>query len=157
MKLTLLQIAPTKDANLLALEQEYEKRLQAFAKLKTITLPASKSDERARAQAEEKAAFLDTLEGKGVPQGLLVALDERGKMLTSPEFASFIQKERDFGSGHIIFMIGGSNGLHPDLLAKADYKLSFSKMTFTHEMIRPFLKEQLYRAFTILAGKRYHK
>ncbi len=153
MRIQILQIAPTKDANLKALEAEFEKRLQPFFKLETLTLQASKKDEREAVQEEERLRFLEKWD-----QGAYVlALDERGNQLSSEAFADFLQKERDFGSGRLQILIGGSHGLHPDLLQKAQSRLSFSKMTFTHEMIRVFLKEQLYRAATLLAGKRYHK
>ncbi len=153
MQIKILQISPTKDAHISALEKEYEKRLQAFAKLETITLPASKSDDRNRVQSDEREHFLKKLDKSAT----IIALDERGKEFTSQELADFLLKERDFGPGHIQFLIGGSHGLHPDVLALAHHKVALSKMTFTHEMVRVFLKEQVYRAFTILAGKRYHK
>ena len=104
-------------------------------------------------QSEEKAAFLEKLD----PASRIIALDEHGKLVTTSEFAALLLKERDFGSGKIQFLIGGSHGLHPDVLAAAHQSLALSKMTFTHEMIRVFLKEQVYRAFTLLAGKKYHK
>ncbi|QQR54782.1 23S rRNA (pseudouridine(1915)-N(3))-methyltransferase RlmH [Candidatus Peregrinibacteria bacterium] len=153
MRIQILLISPTKDAHIRALEAEYEKRLQAFAKLETLTLPASKRDERTAVQEEELKNFLPKID----TNAFLIALDERGTQLTSEDFAQCLAKIRDFGPGKIQFLIGGSHGLHPDLLAAAHQRLSFSKMTFTHEMIRVFLKEQVYRAFTILAGKKYHK
>lgn len=153
MQIQILQIAPTKDSHLLALEQEYEKRLQAFAQLESLSLPASKSDQRAACQADEKECFLKKLNSKAT----IVALDEQGQELSSPAFADFLRKIKDFGPGKIQFLIGGSHGLHPDLILAADHRISLSKMTFTHEMVRVFLKEQLYRAFTILVGKTYHK
>lgn len=153
MRIQILQIAGTKDRNLAELEQEYEKRLSAFAKLETLSLPASKKDERHAVQEDDLKHFLPKLD----PEAYLIALDEHGAQKTSEEFAKTIAQVRDFGEGKIQILIGGSHGLHPDLLAKAKLQISFSKMTFTHEMIRVFLKEQLYRAFTILAGKTYHK
>ncbi len=153
MRIQILQVAPTKDASIRALEQEFEKRLQPYVKLETVVLPACKKDERAVAQAEEMAAFLSKLD----PEAHIVALDERGEQMDSPAFAAWLEKTRDFGPGKIQFLIGGSHGLHPDLLKRAHQRLSFSKMTFTHEMIRVLLKEQIYRACMILAGKSYHK
>lgn len=153
LKLQILQVSPTKDAPLKTLEAEYEKRLQAFVKLETITVPACKKDDRTEAQQEEA----EDLEKHLDPHALLVALDERGQTMTSEEFAVWLGKVRDFGEGKVQFLIGGSHGLHPELMNKAKLRLAFSKMTFTHEMIRVFLKEQLYRACTILAGKTYHK
>lgn len=153
LHIQILQIAPTKNTHLAELEAEYQKRISAFAKLETLTLSASKKDERERVQAEDLKQFTPKLD----PSAFLIALDERGVQKTSEEFAKTLAQVRDFGEGKIQILIGGSHGLHPELLAKAKFQLSFSKMTFTHEMIRVFLKEQLYRAFTILAGKTYHK
>ncbi len=153
MKIQILQVAKTKESAIAALESEYEKRLQAFAKLESITFPPSKRDEREQVQGEERDAFLEKMDR----DARIIALDERGKLLTTEQFAELILKERDHGSGKIQFIIGGSHGLHPEVLSAAHEKLSLSKMTFTHEMVRVFLKEQIYRAFTILAGKKYHK
>lgn len=153
VKIEILQIGSTKEKAILGLEEEYEKRIKPYAKLESISLTASKSDERSRAQVEERDNFIKRLDTDAV----LLALDENGKLLSSLEFAEFIGKIRDFESGKIQFLIGGSHGLHPDLLELARYKISFSKMSFTHEMIRIFLKEQIYRAFMILSGKKYHK
>ena len=153
MQIQILQIAPTKDKHLAALEAEFEKRLGPFAKLETLSLPASKADQRERVQKEEREHFLAKLNS----QACIVALDEKGKELTSEAFAEFLREQRDFGPGKVQFLIGGSHGLHPDILDKAQHKIALSQMTFTHEMVRVFLKEQLYRAYTILAGKRYHK
>lgn len=153
MKISLLLISPTKDVSIRALEAEFEKRLTPYVKLETVILPACKKDDRTTAQAEEMAAFLSKLD----PDAHIVALDERGEQMDSPTFAAWLEKIRDFGPGKIQFLIGGSHGLHPDLLKRAHQRLSFSKMTFTHEMIRVLLKEQIYRACMILAGKSYHK
>lgn len=153
MRIQILQISKTKESAIAELEAEYEKRLSAFASLESLTLPASKKDEREAVQLEEKESFLKKLDR----DARIIALDERGKQMTTEEFAELLRKERDFGSGRIQFLIGGSHGLHADVLASAHQSLSLSKMTFTHEMVRVFLKEQVYRAFTILAGKKYHK
>lgn len=153
MKILILQIAPTKDKNLLALEQEFEKRLSPFFDLTTTTLPASKSDDREKSRAEEAALILPKLDRAAH----IIALSHTASQLSSEDFAELIRTQRDHGPGRIQFLIGGSHGLHEDVLAAANQTLSFSKMTFTHEMVRVFLKEQLYRAACILAGKRYHK
>lgn len=153
MKIQILQIAPTKDKNILALEQEFEKRLSPFMQLESVTLPASKSDEREKSQVEEAA----TMQPKLDRDAYIIALVPTATQLSSEDFAELIRTKRDHGPGCIQFLIGGSHGLHNDLLSVAHQKLSLSKMTFTHEMVRVFLKEQLYRAACILAGKRYHK
>lgn len=153
MKIQIIEVSPTKNKQLLELEGEYEKRLRPFTKLETLVLHGSKSDDRSRSQQEEKKLFDDKLD----KSAFIIALDERGKEFTSEEFAKLLQKHRDTGTEKIQILLGGAHGLHPDILAGASLNLSFSKMTFTHEMIRVFLKEQLYRAFMILAGKSYHK
>ncbi len=153
MKVEIIQIGDTKDSSILALEAEYEKRLSRSIQLKSTSLKASKSDERDRAQSEEAERILEKISDSAH----VIALDETGKQLSSEAFAEHIREQRDFGPGQIQFIIGGSNGLSPQVLSRADFILSFSKMTFTHEMIRPFLKEQLYRAYAILDGRRYHK
>lgn len=86
----------------------------------------------------------------------LVLLDEQGKMLSSKEFAFFIEKKLFFKSKDILFVIGGAYGYNKELLSKADFILSLSKMTFTHQMVRLFFIEQLYRAFTIIKAEKYH-
>lgn len=153
MKIQILQVAPTKNTAIKSLEQEYEKWLQKFCDLSVVTVGASKSDERERCQAEER----DRLHEKLDPNAHLVALHEDAAQFTSPELAQWLRKQRDFNGGKVQFLIGGSHGLHSDLLSLAKQKWSFSKLTFTHEMIRVLLKEQLYRGFAILAGKSYHK
>ncbi len=153
MNIQILQIGASKESALMQMEAEYEKRLKGFAKLETLTLAASKKDERRAVQEEDLKHFLPKID----TGAFLIALDEQGLQFSSEAFAKHIEKIRDFGEGKIQILIGGSHGLHPELIAQAKLRLSFSKMTFTHEMIRVFLKEQLYRAFTILAGKTYHK
>ena len=83
-------------------------------------------------------------------------LDERGKQFTSPQFATFIGQKIDEGTGNITCVIGGCYGLSDEVRKKADLLLSFSQFTFTHEMIRPLLYEQLFRTFALLKGKKYH-
>ncbi len=87
----------------------------------------------------------------------LVVLDERGKLLTSPDFASKIADWRDQGQANLAFMIGGADGLDASLLARADLKLSFGKMVWPHMLARVMLTEQLYRAASILSGAPYHR
>ena len=117
-----------------------------------LTLKASKHDDES-ARLDESEAILKKLDR----DYFVIALDERGKEMSSPEFAELIREQRDFGPGKIQFIIGGSHGLHDSVRKRANLVLGFSKMTFTHEMMRVFLKEQIYRAFTILIGKTYHK
>ena len=152
MKISLIAISRTRDKRIFELEKEYEKRLTPYAKIEEIILPASKFDTRAQTQNEEKTAIQKHLNSDSVT----IAMDEHGKQLTSLEFADFVRTHKDRGSS-LQFLIGGSHGLHPDILSRATYKISLSQMTFPHELVRVIFKEQLYRAFTILAGKPYHK
>ncbi len=88
---------------------------------------------------------------------VVVALDERGRVMTSPEFAALLADWRDQGRGEVAFVIGGADGLHPPLLDAADARLSFGKMVWPHMLVRVMLCEQLYRAASILAGAPYHR
>ena len=95
---------------------------------------------------------------RAVPQGaVLVTLDERGKLLTSPEFATQLARWRDGGRQDVAFVIGGADGIDPSLRAKADASISFGAMVWPHMLVRVMLAEQLYRAATILGGGPYHR
>ncbi len=95
---------------------------------------------------------------KVIPDGaMVIALDEHGKVMPSPDFANRLASIRDAGRGDLVFMIGGADGISPDLLANADMKLSFGAMVWPHMLARVMLCEQLYRAASILAGSPYHR
>jgi 23S rRNA (pseudouridine1915-N3)-methyltransferase len=95
---------------------------------------------------------------RSIPKGSLVcSLDERGKLMSSPEFATLLSQWRDQGQSDVSFIIGGADGLHSDLRAEATASLSFGKMVWPHIMARLMLTEQLYRAASILAGTPYHR
>ena len=101
-----------------------------------------------------EAALLD----RAVPDGaFLVALDERGRQMSSPEFARLLARERDSGRVCIAFAIGGADGLDPEFRDRADMTLSFGAMVWPHMLVRVMLSEQLYRAASILAGSPYHR
>ncbi len=95
---------------------------------------------------------------RAVPSGaVLVTLDERGRVMTSPEFAGMLAKWRDGGRQDVAFVIGGADGIDPGLRAKADASVSFGAMVWPHMLVRVMLAEQLYRAATILSGGPYHR
>ncbi|MDZ7711139.1 MAG: 23S rRNA (pseudouridine(1915)-N(3))-methyltransferase RlmH [Roseovarius sp.] len=95
---------------------------------------------------------------RAIPQGaVVVALDERGKLMSSPDFADRLAGWRDTGSGDLAFVIGGADGIAPGLRARADLSLSFGRMVWPHMLARVMLAEQLYRAASILAGSPYHR
>lgn len=95
---------------------------------------------------------------RAIPAGALIAtLDERGRVLSSPEFAEQLAKWRDGGRQDVAFVIGGADGIDPSLRAKAEFSLSFGKMVWPHMLVRVMLAEQIYRAATILGGGPYHR
>lgn len=101
-----------------------------------------------------EAALLD----RAIPDGAkIVTLDERGKLISSPDFADLLGTWRDQGCSDLAFVIGGANGIDPSLRARADYSLSFGKMVWPHMLARVMLTEQLYRAASILSGSPYHR
>ena len=101
-----------------------------------------------------EAALLD----RALPDGaVVVTLDERGSLLTSPEFADKLAGWRDAGRSDVAFIIGGADGIDPALRARADFSISLGKMVWPHMMVRAMLSEQLYRAASILAGAPYHR
>ena len=131
---------------------EYEKRLSRFCTLNIIEVPEATKF----TNLEQKS----NIEGElllAKASGVIIALDGRGKELSSPEIAKFIEEKKVSGLSVISFIIGGSNGLSKAVLDKADLKLSFGKITFPHQLFRVVLAEQIYRAFTIIDGLPYHK
>ena len=129
--------------------KEYEKRLGRYCKLKITELPdfADGTD----AITKEGDLILPKI------KGLCVPLCVEGEQMSSEQLASFISKKSTMGVSHITFIIGGSCGLDDRVKAKADLKLSFSKMTFPHQLMRVILAEQIYRAFKIINNENYHK
>ncbi|RXF75539.1 23S rRNA (pseudouridine(1915)-N(3))-methyltransferase RlmH [Hansschlegelia zhihuaiae] len=111
---------------------------------------ARSADQRKRDEAAALKAALD-------PKLALFALDERGKHLSSEDFAGLIGRRRDDGAAGLAFVIGGADGLDPSLLASADVRMALGAMTWPHQIVRLLLAEQLYRAATILAGHPYHR
>jgi 23S rRNA (pseudouridine1915-N3)-methyltransferase len=114
------------------------------------------SESRASSAASRKADEAKGLRA-ALPEGLIVALDERGKSITSEAFASQLGRWRDDGRPAASFVIGGADGLEPGFVQAADLVLSFSSMVWPHQLVRIMLAEQLYRATTILSGHPYHR
>ncbi len=111
-------------------------------------------EDRKRGGPSAEAALLQRAAGKC---DLVCALDERGKTMTSPQFAEHLANWRDAGRTHVGFMIGGADGLASELRDTADFSLSFGKMVWPHMLVRVMLAEQLYRAASILSGSPYHR
>jgi len=134
---------------------DFRKRLARYAEVEIKTLkdvrPAGKPD--GQIKKEEGEAILARLN----PKALVIALDPGGRTLSSEELAGQIGTWEAGGRHHLTFLVGGALGLSPEVLARADFRLSLSRLTFTHEMARLILLEQIYRAFNIRAGTGYHK
>lgn len=140
---------------------EYSKRLSRFCKLTITELPESRLPDKAGPAEEqqvienESRAVLKKLES--MPQSFVIALAVNGKSLSSEQLAEKIGELGLSGKSRVVFVIGGSLGLSEELLRACDMRLSFSAMTFPHQMMRVILLEQIYRAFKINAGESYHK
>ncbi len=133
----------------------YEKRLPHYLPFATAILPDIKNAGSLNPdQLKQKEGELVISQLK--KEDLLVLLDERGKQLTSVEFANFMEQKLQLGSRRLVFIVGGAWGFSEAIYQRADHKLSLSKMTFSHQMVRLFFLEQLYRAMTILRGESYH-
>ena len=117
-------------------------------------LPEHEVEDKKNAGMAAEAELL----ARAVPAGaVLVTLDERGKLLTSPEFATQLARWRDAGRQDVAFVIGGADGIDPSLRARADFSISFGQMVWPHMLVRVMLAEQLYRAANILSGGPYHR
>ena len=142
MLIKIIAVGRVKDPHYLAKINEFLTRLGSFGKVELVELKDDTVD-------KESAAILKTLQGE---RGFVIVLDERGENVTSTEFAAKLGK----CDCKIVLVIGGAFGFTDEVRARADWLLALSKMTVTHEMARLWLVEQLYRAGTILAGKKYH-
>jgi 23S rRNA (pseudouridine1915-N3)-methyltransferase len=155
MTIKLLAIGKTDNTNLQTLIEDYEKRLGHYIKFEFEVLPdLKKAKHLSEAQQKEKEGEL--ILSKVQNPEVLVLLDERGKALTSVAFAKDLQKYMNSGIKSLVFVIGGPYGFSDAVYQRANGKLSLSKMTFSHQMVRLFFVEQLYRGFTILRNEPYH-
>ena len=116
-------------------------------------LNESKAARPRERMAQEGADILKTLDDKAY----VIALDERGKTKTSPDFAKMVRQRRDDGQSEMVFVIGGADGLDETVRERANQLLSFGAMTWPHQLVRIMVAEQIYRSFSILAGHPYHK
>jgi len=155
MNITILVIGKNKDEYISLAENEYLKRLSGFCSLTIKTVPTPKYTKN------QSVGKIKELEGKAVlgklpEQCYIIALDEGGKEFTSRNFASHLNKIFVTHNKPLYFLIGGPYGFSDEVKQRSDELLSLSQLTFTHQMVRIILLEQLYRAFTILKGKKYH-
>ena len=133
----------------------YEKRLVRYLSFQSVLVPDVKNGKKLPAdqlKIKEGEIILKKLN----PSDFLVLLDERGEQLSSVAFSKFMERKLQLGNRKLIFLIGGAYGFSTELYKRADQQLSLSKMTFSHQMIRLFFLEQLFRAMSILKGEPYH-
>lgn len=155
MKITLLAIGKTDDKNLQVLIDTYMKRLKHYVPFSMEIIPDIKNSKNL-SEAQQK-----DLEGQEILKRIsstdaLILLDENGKIFTSVGFSEYLQKKMNSGLKNLVFVIGGPYGFSDAVYQKAQGKVSLSSMTFSHQMVRLFVTEQLYRAYTILRNEPYH-
>ena len=155
MNIKLLAIGKTDDKELNQLIDNYIKRLSHYIKFDFEIIPDLKNAKNlSEAQQKEKEGEL--ILGKLTTADVLIVLDENGKQYDSVGFSEVLQKYMNSGIKRLVFVIGGPYGFSPQVYQRAQAKLSLSKMTFSHQMIRLFFIEQLYRGYTILRNEPYH-
>ncbi len=159
MKITVISVGKIKEKYFTAAIAEYAKRLSKYCKLEQVEVPDEKCPE---SLSEKEEIQVKDKEGERIlakipDQAYVIALAIEGKQLTSEALSDHIEKLGVSGKSHIVFVIGGSLGLAEAVLKRANYKLSFSKMTFPHQLMKVVLLEQVYRAYRIARGEPYHK
>lgn len=155
MKIKLLAIGKTDDKNLQILISAYEKRLKHYIKFEIEIIPDIKNVKNL-SQKKQKEKEGELILKKVATTDQIILLDEKGKDYSSIEFSKFLQKKMNSGIKQMVLIIGGPYGFSEKVYQKAMGKISLSKMTFSHQMIRLFVVEQIYRAFTILKNEPYH-
>lgn len=155
MKITLLVVGRTVDKNIIAGIDEYTRRVQHFTQFSMDIIPELKNA-RKLSEAQQKE-----LEGEEILKNIssgdyVVLLDEGGKEFRSTEFAAWIEHKQNISTKRLVFVVGGPYGFSQKVYAAANEKLSLSRMTFSHQMIRLLFVEQLYRAYTIINNLPYH-
>ena len=156
MQLTFLFLGKTKESYLAAGIDDFSNRLKRYAQ---VTIKILKEKKRSAKEADSKIKEEEgqTLLAHIPPSSLVVALERTGRQINSEELAAMLTKWEEQGYRNLTFVIGGPLGLSEEVLQQTNMTLSLSQMTFTHEMARLVLLEQLYRAYTIIAGTGYHK
>lgn len=159
MNITVIAVGKLKEKYLKQAVDEYSKRLSRYCKLDIIELSDEKTPDNA---SEKEELIIKEKEGRAIlskikDNAYVIAMDLKGKQLTSEDFSKFIDNCGVMGNSNLVFVIGGSLGLSEEVIGRANYKLCFSKMTFPHQLFRVMLLEQVYRGFRIINGEPYHK
>ncbi|MBI1837972.1 MAG: 23S rRNA (pseudouridine(1915)-N(3))-methyltransferase RlmH [Flavobacteriia bacterium] len=155
MKIKLVCIGKTGKEFLISGENEYLKRLKHYVPVERIEIPDLKNTKKLTIEQIKELEGKEILSKVSIGEQLIL-LDERGKIFSSVEFSQFLQQKFNQGGHGLIFVIGGAYGFSEEVYASATSKISLSKMTFSHQMIRMIFFEQVYRAMTILKGEPYH-
>lgn len=155
MTIKLLAIGKTDSSQLKELIEVYQKRLQHYVNFEIELIPDLKKTKNL-SEDQQKDKEGELILKRLAPTDVLILFDEKGKQYTSIEFSSFLQKKMNSGIKQLVFLIGGPYGFSNEIYAKASGKISLSKMTFSHQMVRLFITEQIYRAYTILKNEPYH-
>ncbi|NER17630.1 23S rRNA (pseudouridine(1915)-N(3))-methyltransferase RlmH [Spongiivirga citrea] len=155
MNISLLAIGKTDKSELTSLIDDYTKRLGHYVNFSLDIIPDIKNTKNLN-EAQQKEKEGELLLKKVKSSDYVILLDEKGKNYDSVQFSGLIQKKMNAGLKQVFFVIGGPYGFSPSVYQRANEKLSLSKMTFSHQIIRLFMVEQLYRAFTIIKNEPYH-
>jgi 23S rRNA (pseudouridine1915-N3)-methyltransferase len=155
MKITLLAVGKTDDARIAELVDMYASRLQHYINFDLEIIPDLKKTKNLSID-QQKSMEGDLILSKLQTSDFVTVLDEKGKTYTSLQFAQLINKRSLSGMKRLVYVIGGPYGFSPEVYARTNSKLSLSSMTFSHQMVRLFAVEQIYRAFTILKNEPYH-
>jgi 23S rRNA (pseudouridine1915-N3)-methyltransferase len=155
MKITFITVGKTEDAYLKDGIEKYVKRLKHYTKLEMADIPELKNT-KALTEDQQKAKEAELILKKVTVQDHVILLDENGMEFTSVQFANYINKRSVSSSANLIFIVGGPYGFDQSVYQRANDKISLSRMTFSHQMVRLFFVEQLYRAYSIIKGEPYH-
>jgi 23S rRNA (pseudouridine1915-N3)-methyltransferase len=155
MRITLLVVGKTEDKYLIEGMEKYLNRLKHYIGFNLIVLPELKNT-KSLTEAQQKSKEAEMILKQVSNSDVVVLLDERGKKYTSVSFSNYLNKQMIGSVQHLVFVIGGPYGFDDSIYKRANSSLSLSDMTFSHQMVRLFFIEQLYRAFSILKGEPYH-
>jgi 23S rRNA (pseudouridine1915-N3)-methyltransferase len=155
MKVILLTVGKTNEINFINSISDYQKRLKFYIPFELIELPELRNTKSLSEEQQKQR------EGEMLLQAVdaaddVVLLDDKGSEYTSMQFSAFMQRKMAGGSKRLVFVVGGPYGFSPAVYSRANGKISLSRMTFSHQMVRLIFVEQLYRAMTILRGEPYH-
>ncbi len=155
MKIKIIVVGKTNAKYLIEAENEYQQRLKHYINFKEIVITDVKNAKNLshiELRKREGELILSRIENRDI----VILLDEKGKQFSSIDFSKFINQKMIQSTRSLVFVVGGAFGFSDEVYARANSKLSLSKMTFSHQMVRMIFKEQLYRAFSIIKGEKYH-